>query len=63
MVVYQSKLKIRKNKLVLFGTKDKLSNIINFDIATGVESLERVGNFKYLGVFIEHYPEFQSLIA
>ena len=43
-------LNINKTKLMIFGTKHTLRNFKNISLAYDTDIVERVDNFKYLGV-------------
>ena len=55
-------LNASKTKIMLFGTKRKLNNIGNFNITMGGEILERVENFKYLGIVLDQHLTFSEHI-
>ncbi len=47
---------------MLFGTKQKLKNVQNFNLFMGGELLERVECFKYLGVKLDQHLNFEEHI-
>ena len=55
-------LNANKTKLMLFGKKRKLDTIGQFDITIGGEKIERVEYFKYLGIYLDQYMNFEKHI-
>ena len=47
---------------MLFVTKRKLNNLGDLNINMGGETIERVENFKYLGVYLDESMTFQTYI-
>ena len=45
-------------KLIIFGTKQKLNNIEELPVKINGETIERVKQFKYLGVMLDENPTF-----
>ena len=56
-------LNVGKTKMVIFGTKNKLQNIINnTPLLLGTEPIERVEVFKYLGMLLDENLSFDQHI-
>ena len=47
-------LNLSKTRIMLVGTHQRLTTIANFNVSAYSTNLERVENFKYLGVFLDH---------
>ena len=56
---HKLRLNTKKNKCMVFGTKQKLSNISNTNVTLNDEVIEKVNSFKYLGVWLEEHLDFK----
>ena len=48
-------LNVKKTKFVIFGSKNNLRHIVNTDLRLNGEVIERVREFKYLGLTLDEH--------